>query len=647
MVNLILYQLVPMVFNMSVTASAVILVVLLARVLLRKAPKAFSYVLWAVVLFRLLCPVSLSADASLLGLLNAPVKEMSPQASAVQYVAPSTAPGKAPGVQPPGVSEAVNHALPQGEEQPAAGPLKPQAAIAACVYMEGVLAMAGYSVVSLGRLRRRLAGAVPLGENIYLADHIGSPFVMGILRPRIYLPSSLTAREQTYILLHERHHIRRLDHVVKALAFMALCIHWFNPLVWLAFALSSKDMEMSCDEAVVKQLGAGIRADYSASLLSLATGRRIIAGTPLAFGEGDTKARIRNLLRWKRPGVWTVLAAAAACAAIIAACAFNPKAGEDPVPEPAGQYASMEEYALERITAILEGNSITYYVTDDNGSFSDEAVTDTVDDARVKVLDCWGTLEGLAPDGTLEVWEFSCEVKPTNAPGREILTAGGGYVTEDGYWCEGLTDLLVVLRRSDNGQYEILQKETSPEHTDFFGYHNTIEEAIYDWYVTENSLDLPLYVEDWIDRIIVPEGGSLGNFPVHRYDGDGWYLYIPISPWEQVAPSADTYRYHWEWTSGYGTGSTLVVNWFTQSVEDEYTVARKQGFTPADSTNQVWVRDQNGVHEAYYIYPGTDGGSLRVWTSWTDANITDYPYIAMEPEVLRLMAESFVVSAGN
>lgn len=187
----------------------------------------------------------------------------------------------------------------------------------------------------------------------------------------------------------------------------------------------------------------------------------------------------------------------------------------------------MEEYALERITAILEGNSITYHVTDDNGSFSDEAVTDTVDDARVKALDCWGTLEGLAPDGTLEVWEFSCEVKPTNAPGREILTAGGGYVTEDGYWCEGLTDLLVVLRRSDNGQYEILQKETSPEHTDFFGYHNTIEEAIYDWYVTENSLDLPLYVEDWIDEITYPEGASRGNFPVHRYDGG---RLVPLYP---------------------------------------------------------------------------------------------------------------------
>lgn len=157
---------------------------------------------------------------------------------------------------------------------------------------------------SLCRLRRRIVGAVRLRDNIYLADHIDSPFVMGVLRPRIYLPSTLAEGERGYIILHEQCHIQRFDPAVKLLSFTALCLHWFNPLVWLSFLLSGRDMEMRCDEAVIRQLGDGVRADYSASLLSLATGRRILAGAPLAFGEGDPKSRIENLLRFRRPKTW-------------------------------------------------------------------------------------------------------------------------------------------------------------------------------------------------------------------------------------------------------------------------------------------------------------------------------------------------------
>jgi len=168
--------------------------------------------------------------------------------------------------------------------------------------------------------------ASPLRDNIYLADEIHSPFVMGLFRPKIYLPSEMEEREQSYIILHEQHHIRRLDHIAKALAFAALCIHWFNPLVWAAFILSGKDMEMSCDEAVVRKLGPEIRGDYSASLLSLATGKHIMAGMPLDFGEGNTKDRIKNLASWKKPALWVVLVAVIACAALAVCLLTNPKA---------------------------------------------------------------------------------------------------------------------------------------------------------------------------------------------------------------------------------------------------------------------------------------------------------------------------------
>ena len=354
MTDFLLQELFPLVLNMSVTAGIIIVVVLLAHLPLKKAPKVFSYGLWAVVLFRLLCPVSLSAGFSLLAVLDAPVKETASGTSYVEYVQPELASRAYPQAEPapPGVSPAPDEGLPRAEASTAADAPAGPIPVITCVWLAGILLLLAYSAVSWVRLRRKLIGSVPLRGNVYLADYISCPFVMGVLRPKIYLPSSLAEKERAYIILHERHHIRRLDHIVKALAFAALCIHWFNPLVWVAFVLSGKDMEMSCDEAVVKKLGAEIRADYSASLLSLATGRRIIAGTPLAFGEGSTRSRIQNLLNWKKSKAWISLTAAAACVAVLVLCAVNPVSaapvGADPdVSDPLSQVLPVPEHPVD------------------------------------------------------------------------------------------------------------------------------------------------------------------------------------------------------------------------------------------------------------------------------------------------------------
>ncbi len=346
----------PAVLNMSVTAGIVVLFVLIARLLLKKAPKIFSYALWAVVLFRLLCPVSVTADFSLLGLMNTSASPVTEHTGIVEHIpvanyeitppalrpsagqqTPPAADDTDSGTASPGRSEITT--LPPAEQTtpvdvitPSTDP-KPQenrqttlsiTAIAGTVWLTGIAAMLIYSAVSLLRLRNKLRDAAKLRGNIYLSDHISTPFVMGLLPAKIYLPSTLTEQEQRYILLHEQHHIRRLDHIIKLLAFLALCSHWFNPLVWLAFVLSVKDMEMSCDEAVMKQMDSDIRAEYSASLLSLATGRRIISGTPLAFGEGSTASRIRNILNWKKPKAWLLPIAAVLCVAVVVFCAVNP-----------------------------------------------------------------------------------------------------------------------------------------------------------------------------------------------------------------------------------------------------------------------------------------------------------------------------------
>lgn len=307
--------------NMSYTASFVIVAVLIARLLLKRAPKVFSYALWVVVLLRLLCPFSLESPISMI-----PDKDLAASVNIDEintyqkYQNPSGADNTDDTSNETGVMIS-----------------KPQSASTTSIlwnmivdlgqylWLAGIFAVLTYSVISLIKLKCKLIGAGRLRDNIYLADHIASPFVMGLFRPKIYLPSALSQEEQTYILQHEKHHIRRGDHVVKILTFLALCIHWFNPLVWLAFVLSSKDMEMSCDEAVMKKMDGDIRMEYSMSLLSLATGQRIFAGAPLAFGEGDTKSRIKNVMNYKKPAFWVLVICFVTVIALSVILMLNPK----------------------------------------------------------------------------------------------------------------------------------------------------------------------------------------------------------------------------------------------------------------------------------------------------------------------------------
>ena len=316
------------VLNMSITASIAILVILLARIMLKRAPKIFSYALWAVVLFRLLCPVSLASQFSLMGLFSAPTTET----GRIEYVSLKELNTERPTITADVPASELDQTTDDRVELPvvegtAAGSVDVLVSIGSVVWICGVAAMLLFNLLQLMRLRRKLTGSIPLNDNIYLADYISTPFVMGLIRPKIYLPSAMSEAEQSYIIQHEKHHIRRGDHVIKLLAFAAVCIHWFNPLVWLAFALSSKDMEMSCDEAVMRQMNRDIRADYSSSLLQFSTGKRVLIGTPLAFGEGDTKERIENIMKYKKPTIMIMILAVIVCVGLTACLSSNPQSG--------------------------------------------------------------------------------------------------------------------------------------------------------------------------------------------------------------------------------------------------------------------------------------------------------------------------------
>ncbi len=300
--------------HMSLAASLVILLVLPVRRGLRRAPKAFSYLLWAAVLFRLLCPVAVPVSVPVPDLAGPPAAQ--------------TAAGGAGTAQVPQFSQTGASETAPLQDRPAVQPAasaKPAWTLRDCLpwlYLAGAAGTALWGLTAYLRLRFRLIGAEKAGPDLYLADHLPTPCVLGAFRPKIYLPSDTSPAETAYLLAHERAHIRWGDPAARLLFFGALCLHWFNPLVWLAFCLSARDMEMRCDEAVIRALGLEIRANYAESLLARAVGRPF---APLAFGQGDPKERIENMANWKKPTFWRSLAAGVLCAVFLAACGLDPQ----------------------------------------------------------------------------------------------------------------------------------------------------------------------------------------------------------------------------------------------------------------------------------------------------------------------------------
>lgn len=302
------------VLNMSFAAGYVILFVMLVRLPLKKAPKVISYVLWGVVAFRLLCPFSFESGFSLLPVSTTPIPQ-----DIIYQASPQVNSGFA------AVDTLVNGALPSAPVEASVNPLQIYIKIGAYIWILGFAVMLIYSIASVLILKRRLGDAHRAGPNIYEAHNLRTPFVLGFFRPRIYIPAGLAAREKEYILRHEETHISRFDHIVKPVAFLVLCLHWFNPLVWIAFWLMSMDIELSCDEKVIRDMGGEMKKAYSASLLSLASGRHIINGSPLAFGEGNVKSRIENVLNYKKPAFWMVAAAIAVVAVLVLGLISNPR----------------------------------------------------------------------------------------------------------------------------------------------------------------------------------------------------------------------------------------------------------------------------------------------------------------------------------
>ena len=286
------------VLNMSLTASYVILFVILIRLILKKAPKFISYAIWGVVAFRLIIPFSFESMFSLMprntGAVPIP-----------NYIIYQQSPQINTGIEV--VDSFVRDSLFVQTTSESVNSLQIYVEIVAYIWGLGIIVLLAYSIVSILILKRQLKSAQLIEKNIFKVKNLKTPFVLGLVRPKIYLPVGLNVEERTYILLHEQTHIHRKDHIIKVLAFVILSIHWVNPLVWIAFILMSADMELSCDEKVLKEMNEDVKKPYANSLLSLATGKHILNGSPLAFGEGNVKGRIKNVLNYRKSKLWMIV----------------------------------------------------------------------------------------------------------------------------------------------------------------------------------------------------------------------------------------------------------------------------------------------------------------------------------------------------
>lgn len=314
--------------SMALMALPVMGVVLAVRLALTRAPRKYRYALWLVVGFRLLCPVSLRGFLSIFNLPGlydlaeatgsvdgGVVTALPPVAAAM---APASPAANAPVLVSPGISGTVENTLPTLTETAGLTQGELLLRTASVVWLLGLLAVLAVGIVSLVRLRRRLAGAVWCGGEVWESDAVPTPFVLGFFRPRIYIPPHLTGTERTYVLIHERHHIRRRDPWWKLLAWCILAVYWWDPAVWLCWVLFCRDMEMSCDEAVLSALGDQVKRGYSLSLVANAAARPVPAA--LAFGEHDAARRVKNVLKWKKETPRVAFLAVAAVLLVVTVC---------------------------------------------------------------------------------------------------------------------------------------------------------------------------------------------------------------------------------------------------------------------------------------------------------------------------------------
>ena len=432
------------IFNLSVTAGWLVLAVLLCRPLMKKAPKWINCLLWGIVGLRLVFPFSLESIFSLVpsaepipeDIMFSPTPEINSGIGAVNSV-----------INPiistnltPGIGTSVN-------------PMQLVVAIASVVWVIGIALMLGYEIVSYISLRFKVRASVRGEKNVYFCDEVDSPFILGVIRPRIYVPSGMSGEALEHVLAHERAHLRRGDHFWKPIGFAILAFYWFNPLLWVAYVLLCRDIESACDEKVIKTMDTAAKKSYSEVLLSCSLHRKRIMACPLAFGEVGVKERIKSVLNYKKPAFWVIIVALIATLIVSVCFLTNPKRNVLDVLEPGTDWISYDDAV------------IAFYV-DENGAIEG---TLAIDGQSYKIVAGYRKA-GISGNAvfTISRSKYDPELSIDRTLFRGIISARGDeLVYEINYDGMGLLDDTIVFRKADQTESKAIYAIDPPSGSNY------------------------------------------------------------------------------------------------------------------------------------------------------------------------------------
>ncbi|MBQ2964386.1 MAG: M56 family metallopeptidase [Clostridia bacterium] len=502
--------------NMSISACWLVLAVLLLRLVLKKAPKWIICLLWGFAGLRLVMPFLLESIFSLI-----------PSAETVSpEIMTATSPSVNTGI--PALNNTINPVISESfapEIGASANPLQILVPIAAAVWLVGIAVLLIYTLVSFLRLKKKIGTAVLLRDNIYQSENVASPFVLGIINPKIYLPFNMSEQDTLLVIAHENAHIKRKDHLWKPLGFLILTLHWFNPLVWLGYVLLCRDIELACDERVVKGLDNVHRADYSQALLTCSINRRMIAACPLAFGEVSVKDRVKSVLSYKKPAFWIIVVAVVASVAVAVCFLTNPKKDKE-------YYDS--GYSLQIVdetyigTTQLPEKTDTYYFDVLNGTKGKLS-----NGARFKITECNLQQGKLTVKLSGAALYSTTEAEPVAL--KEIVVEEGsdGVVLTDKQYTHYYTFSFVRTQSLDEAVAQAIFELDKPAHSDFGtelvsegheiygteidGNQYTVYAAIsYNLWGFENEYFVPKY--DFFETVIMTFKKTAGEYELLNID---------------------------------------------------------------------------------------------------------------------------------
>lgn len=577
--------------NMSIAASWLVLAVILLRFVLKKAPKWVNPLLWGVVALRLVMPFSVESALSLI-----------PSAQTVSTV-PAGIQSQPEAVRPvidsgmrfidnavnPVISQAfVNAPSPEAVTEP----VLRAADVAAIVWVAGLAALLLYAAVSWLRLRSRVSTAVRLRDNVYQSEFVSSPFVLGMFRPKIYLPFAIDSADAEYVIAHERAHIARRDTWIKPMGYLLLCVYWFNPVMWLAYVLLCRDIEYACDERVVSAYTPAERADYSEALLTCSVKRAHIAACPVAFGEAGVKDRVKRVLNYKKPALW-IAAAAVAAVVVVAVCFLTDPVGEEGadvqgISEPTVGASPDEVTMLYEDARNLPGEvvqSVRSYVSDIAGEIGalgesgDAGEAFTVTGAGVLYTNWHLTEYGEAEIALCRV-DYSIDISPA------FSFDYSGWSFTDGQ----LSERIYLFFCRDGDSY-VFFDTAAQDYIDGFGSGQGIEKYDEAAIALFNEYQRAMYYAS--ASFTLPEGLTLGQFDRNIGYLGGWVL------------GSDAYEFHSTGNNSgreyaYSAGSILTFN----AADYPEGIVEHSGASIENivlSSNHTWLEDGHAVSSDYHM----------------------------------------------